>query len=636
MATIETIKIFIASSSELKQDRDAFQDLLSVLNNRGHKKGVYLELVQWEHFLDTISETRKQDDYNAALKKSQIVICLFFTKAGKYTQEEFDTALRQFQETGSPLIYTYFKSGAPVPDPNNEQALDLLKFKKRLEDIQHFYSIYNNIDDLKNQFRNQLDLLEDMGFIKYQEEFRQKTKEAVANYFNAVNVKGDNNIIIQGVTADKITVIVDGKTQEIEKKLDVLQALMEQMAIKSLQSANNIYNIASITDANFGYLIGQAGHDKSLPAELAENLVGDGNGWIEGLKGELKKQGISVKEDQPLNVFQNYGWLIETFLLKMNTGPGKEKNLRGLSFMAEAYQASLRYLCYIQMAQIVQMEKITKLSIVSDFIQMEGTKFMSFDYTSLLLATTDLLGEKGFIAEIKEFVEELTNTESALYGTALYLEDQRSKLLSNSIAEDDQLPALLNEYLTALVYWLRKLHFLARYRLVSIKEINLNYHLGIPKKFVHLYAELHGNCSDGELSAGDYNSKSIKGSFNYNKSILLFKGKDVDACMDNMRDQDSYLSISPLIIDKSVYASKPSLSSENYSTQIPEIYYYTGLDKAKRSYRFAFYKNELVFSGKTNILSNKSMGVLVQNNDLPLLNELFEELEIVFKPFKNK
>ncbi len=52
------------------------------------------------------------------------------------------------------------------------------------------------------------------------------------------------------------------------------------------------------------------------------------------------------------------------------------------------------------------------------------------------------------------------------------------------IAEDDKvkLRSLLDEYLTALVYWLRKISFLAKYRLVSVKEINLNYRLGTVKE----------------------------------------------------------------------------------------------------------------------------------------------------------
>lgn len=647
---METIRIFMASSSELLRDRKDFREFLSIENDRLHSKGVYLELIQWENFLDAVSQTSLQDEYNKELKNAQIVICLFFTKAGKYTQEEFDTALQQFKETGSPLIYTYFKSGAPDPDPTDQPALDLATFKKRLSDIGHFYTVYDHMDDLKYQFRKQLDRLEDKGLIVLQEEVKKETIEAVANYFNIKNVTGDisaggdvnigdkitntataagnNNIIIQGVTDSSITVNVNGQSQEIEKKLDVLEAFMEQMAAKSVQSANNIYNIGTITNANFGYLISQAGRNKSLPSELAENLVGEGSGWIQSLRQELvDKQKVSVG-NKPWNIFQNYGWLVETFLQKMGTAAGQEKNLRRLSFMAEAWQGSLRYLCYIQVAQLLLMENQAKQGIISDFLQMEGNNYLDFDYTSLLLTATDTIGQNCFLPEINKFVEELTDTDSALYGTALYLEDQRRKLMANRIAEDDKLPGLLDEYLTALVYWLRKISFLSKYRLVSIKEISLNYRLGTAKNFVHLYGELHGLYSEGGLSDEDYNTKSIEGSFTYNKSILLFKGSDVSSGLDKIEDQNDYLSLSPLVIDQSVYAGKP--------TQTPEIFYYTGYEKEKRQYNYSQYKNELVFGGKVDIVSNKSLKVMAQNNNQPQLDELFEQLEDIFNPLKIK
>ena len=72
-------------------------------------------------------------------KKSNKLLSAFFTQRREnIPQEEFETALRQFKETGSPLIYTYFKSGGPEPLPNDQQALDLAKFKKRLEEYKAF------------------------------------------------------------------------------------------------------------------------------------------------------------------------------------------------------------------------------------------------------------------------------------------------------------------------------------------------------------------------------------------------------------------------------------------------------------------------------------------------------------------
>jgi hypothetical protein len=280
------------------------------------------------------------------------------------------------------------------------------------------------------------------------------------------------------------------------------------------------------------------------------------------------------------------------------------------------------------MAQVLQMESKPKLGIISDFIQMEGNRFQDFDYTSLLLGTTDVIGESGFMKEVNKFVEELTDTETSLYGTALYLENHRRKLMTSSIADDATLPGVLNEYLTALVYWLRKLSFIAKYRMVSIKEINLNYSLGRAKNFVHLYGELHGMYSEGGSTEDDYNTKSIEGYFTYNKSILLFRGKNADSGLENIRDESAYLSLSPLVIDQSVYAEKP--------TQTPEIFYYTGWEKARRQYQFAQYKNELAFGDRQDIASNKSLNVLGQNNNQPRLDDLFEQLEEVFKPLKIK
>ncbi len=434
------------------------------------------------------------------------------------------------------------------------------------------------------------------------------------------------NIVIQGVSEDTINILVDGVSQQLQKKLDVLQEFMEKQAAKSIQSANNIYNIGSITNANFGYLMGQAGSEKSLPPVLAQSLVGDGSGWIQSLERQLIKDGITVS-DQAWDIFQNYDWLIQAFLQKMCTTVGQEKNLRRLSFMAEVYQASIRYLSYIQVVQILQMDKKTKLGIVSDFIQMEGSEYLEFDYTSLLLVTTDHLDTNGvgFIPEIKDFVDELNNKDSDLFGTALYLENQRQNLLLNKILEDDKLPIVLDEYLTALGYWLRSISFLANYSLVSIKDIQLDYRLGTSKNFVHLFGELDGVYQDGKSSDGDYKSKSIKDSFTYSKSILLFRGSNVASSMAHLKDPKTTLSLSPLLIDQSVYIDK--------ETQTPEIYYYTGYTKPKRQYHYAQYKNEIPY-GKGEIETNKYLEVTAQNNDQPLLDDLFELLDELFAPFK--
>jgi hypothetical protein len=626
---MNTIQIFIASSEELKDDREAFRNFLSVENDLLHKKGVYLELVQWEHFLDAVSHTRLQDEYNKKLKASSIVVCLFYTRAGKYTQEEFDTALRQFRDTGSPMIYTYFKTGAPTAHPGDESTQDLLKFKKRLEDIGHFYTSYDSIADLKFHFRKQLDRLGDMGFIAMRDDLTRQTKEVVANYFNFTNtVQGNNNVIIQGVTAGSISVVVDGKSQEILNKLDALQAFLGKLNVTTFQTGDKTYDIETINNANLSYSLGHSISHDILPDELLQNLITDRNRWVQSLRQELIRRGVAVG-DRPNAIFQHFGWLIEAFLQKIESPSGRELTIRRLSFLAEAYHASLRYLCYIQVSQLFQQEDKSQHAAITTFMQLKDNQHTSFDYLNLLLITTDILRDKQpFMPEINGFVDEFSNIETDLYRTALFLDSQREKLIKKGIPEDERLPGLLDEYLTALVYWLRKLSFVCKYRLVSIKDINLNYRMGSPKSFVHVYGELHGMYNEAFSAGEDYSAIAINDVFTYNQSVLLFRGNNVAAGLDNIRVPGSYLSLSPLVIDQSVFAEK--------STQTPEIYYYTGHDIVSRQYSFAQYKNELPVGDTEKLSSNKEIKVKEQNIQQPKLDELFEQLNKVFEPFKNQ
>jgi hypothetical protein len=78
---------------------------------------------------------------------------------GQFTEEEFDTAHRQFKGTGRPRIYTFFKNAEVHMGDIDEDVVSLLQFKKKLAGLGHFYTSYNNIEDLKLQFRDQLDKL---------------------------------------------------------------------------------------------------------------------------------------------------------------------------------------------------------------------------------------------------------------------------------------------------------------------------------------------------------------------------------------------------------------------------------------------------------------------------------------------
>jgi internalin A len=156
------LAIFLASSSELKEDRDAFELYFLQQNDRLRKLGIYLKIVRWETFLDAMSGTRLQDEYNARVRACDIFVSLFRTKAGQFSGEEFDVAFDQFRKTGKPKVYRYFKEGTvSVSQANRDDFTPLWDFKDKLTGLGHYWTPYESTEHLKRHFRDQLELLLD-------------------------------------------------------------------------------------------------------------------------------------------------------------------------------------------------------------------------------------------------------------------------------------------------------------------------------------------------------------------------------------------------------------------------------------------------------------------------------------------
>ncbi|MEO6730287.1 MAG: tetratricopeptide repeat protein [Ferruginibacter sp.] len=157
---MNTIKIFLASSAELKDDRKEFEEFIGRENKLLQQKGTFLHLDIWEDFIDAVSATRLQDEYNKKIQAADIFVMLFFTKVGMYTSEEFDNALEQFKKAEKPLIYTYFKNAdIKFGSLNRKEANSVWDFQEKLKALGHFQTAYENDSELKLHFKEQLDEL---------------------------------------------------------------------------------------------------------------------------------------------------------------------------------------------------------------------------------------------------------------------------------------------------------------------------------------------------------------------------------------------------------------------------------------------------------------------------------------------
>jgi len=156
---MQTKKIFLASSEELHADRIAFELMIGQLNQEWVPRDTFFHLVVWENFIDAMSTEGLQHEYNKAIEGCDIFVLLFFTKVGRYTAEEFETAFGAFRAGNKPLIYTYFKDDLVLTGDIDESIVSLLEFKKKLSALKHYYTRYRSAEELKWLFSRQLDKL---------------------------------------------------------------------------------------------------------------------------------------------------------------------------------------------------------------------------------------------------------------------------------------------------------------------------------------------------------------------------------------------------------------------------------------------------------------------------------------------
>ena len=154
----QIIKVFLASSNELSNDRDAFGNLVRRLNNTYEKRGIRLDLFEWEDSDAAYNNRRKQDEYDDQIRNSDMFLALFRTKAGKYTIEEFNVAVEAFRHNGKrPKNYVYIRDLFEGEVETDE----LVAFKHRLSnEMGYFWIRYNNKDSMQLHFVMQLQLIE--------------------------------------------------------------------------------------------------------------------------------------------------------------------------------------------------------------------------------------------------------------------------------------------------------------------------------------------------------------------------------------------------------------------------------------------------------------------------------------------
>lgn len=129
---MQTIKVFIASSAELRRERMELVDLIQDLNIETKKLGFMFKPVLWEYMDSSMRIERKEDEYLEKLRECEICIVLFWNTLGEYTKEELNVAMNEKLSGRMPEeIHVLYKT------PAVEQTEEMQKFK---EDYDRNYS----------------------------------------------------------------------------------------------------------------------------------------------------------------------------------------------------------------------------------------------------------------------------------------------------------------------------------------------------------------------------------------------------------------------------------------------------------------------------------------------------------------
>ena len=149
MADIRTIKIFLASSDELADERIKFGDFIRSLDDTYEQRGFRIKLIKWEDLPMGYDGRPTQETYNEYVRQCDLFVSLFYTKAGEFTLEEYNVARQTQLEFGRPTIYVFLQ----VLDKREQEDKSLTDFKQTLSrTVRLYWTNYESSDSLQLKF----------------------------------------------------------------------------------------------------------------------------------------------------------------------------------------------------------------------------------------------------------------------------------------------------------------------------------------------------------------------------------------------------------------------------------------------------------------------------------------------------
>lgn len=153
METVNQVRIFLSSPSDLKEER---QSIKEYIHNHVHIDGYTFDVVLWEDRMPSTTTTNAQQDINKVLlEPSDMLIGIFKSKFGKKTKSAPSGTVEEIEEciANSKPVMLYFLEHTVTLSKSTSDDLENLKKIREFQDMYKDRGVYAELPNLNGIFQ---------------------------------------------------------------------------------------------------------------------------------------------------------------------------------------------------------------------------------------------------------------------------------------------------------------------------------------------------------------------------------------------------------------------------------------------------------------------------------------------------
>jgi len=236
-------------------------------------------------------------------------------------------------------------------------------------------------------------------------------------------------------------------------------------------------------------------------------------------------------------IIKNFPWPVGVELRRLFSGSMRQLDRLRLDQIFKTIERSMQFLSFVMLSQMVKAKEDGILIIPESFSKEFRTRFLVLSlgsYSWMIRSIGNVFRDQN----VDWFMTEMSDSfDNRFYSELDFWVPERNEIGHYQInLTQEEIEKRCVEYEEKLSLILQRISFLAKYKLVSIKEIRVNKSKINEATFNHVFDLL--NSSDSDFKANELEESR----YTESHSVLLMK---------NIKTIDEYLNLSPLIIDTS-------------------------------------------------------------------------------------